>query len=70
MNIPIYRAKRIDSSEYVEGFLTKCRARYYIDIGSSHCDEIDPTTLSIHFPDGTKKVWYKMEEILNIVKKG
>ncbi len=51
MNIPIYRAKRIDSNEYVEGFLTKCRVSYFIESGSSHCDEIDTTTLSIHFPD-------------------
>ncbi len=51
MNIPIYRAKKIDSNEYVEGFLTKCRVSYFIESGSSHCDEIDTTTLSIHFPD-------------------
>ncbi len=51
MNIPIYRAKKIDSNEYVEGFLTKCRESYFIESGSSHCDEIDTTTLSIHFPD-------------------
>jgi hypothetical protein len=48
---PIYRAKKIDSDEWVEGYLTKCVESFYIEGGSSHCDEIDQTTLSINFPD-------------------
>ena len=60
--IPIYRAKKIDSDEYVEG--------YYIRENTGHfvqgCNEfsgvfkiIDPSTLAIHFPnmldsEGTK----------------
>lgn len=89
MNIPIFRAKKIDSDEYTIGELTKLlipdieiisedeeatteRWAYFIvkdismlDVGCSfnYCsenrfdfkvsekDEIDPTTLSIHFPD-------------------
>ncbi len=49
--IPTYRAKKIDSSEWVEGYLTKCQSSHFIESGSSHCDEIDTSTLSINFPD-------------------
>ena len=63
INIPIYRAKKIDSDEYVEGLLLKDfnsakhdRFRFYIqyeafDGKELHKTEIDQSTLSIHFPD-------------------
>ena len=89
MNIPIYRARRIDSDEYKIGQLTNLvipdierisndeqkdieREAYFITKGSlcknvgnsfeycgenrfvymiSELNEIDPTTLAIHFPD-------------------
>lgn len=58
-NLPIYRAKKIDSDEYVEGFyvdtvdfLTKTLKNtngYITKNGSFHI--VDISTLSIHFPD-------------------
>lgn len=65
MNIPIYRAKKIDSDEYVIGYYspaydihhyiithlgvdTKVNVVYQM---STDIHKIDPTTLSIHFPD-------------------
>ena len=54
-NIPIYRAKKIDSNEYVEGFYYKDGNDHIIFNGDSTTifglRVIDPTTLSIHFPD-------------------
>ena len=58
MNIPIYRAKKIDSDEYVEGIavdnnlLIQCTHfdSYYNEHIASVV-EIDPTTLAIHFKD-------------------
>lgn len=59
LNVPIYRAKKIDGDEYVSGYLkfTKYNNRteyvinYVYDSSSvfGEC-EIDPTTLAIHFP--------------------
>ena len=61
--IPIYRAKKIDSDEYVEGYYSPDKnyqehihTIFYFDIGDFNVDrktttQIDPTTLSIHFPD-------------------
>ena len=59
MNLPIYRAKKIDSDEYVVGFyvdtvdfLTKTlknKNGYITKNGSFHI--IDISTLSIHIPD-------------------
>lgn len=54
LNIPIYRAKKIDSDEYVEGLLGEKRQsdgtfKYYSMVGNGY--EIDPSTLAIHFPD-------------------
>ena len=53
--IPIYRAKKIDSNEYVEGFLKNCtdtgldifwiQSKQFIDY------QIDTNTLSINFPN-------------------
>lgn len=58
MNIPIYRAKKIDSDKYVEGIavdnnlLIQCTHfdSYYNEHIASVV-EIDPTTLAIHFKD-------------------
>ena len=57
--IPIYRAKRIDSDEYVEGYYLKeyyeistlTRFSNIIFIDNVSFEEIDISTLSIHFPD-------------------
>ncbi len=57
--IPVYRAKKIDSDEYVEGFLcdynnqTFNKISYYIfkDHNKMFYNKIDPTTLAINFPD-------------------
>lgn len=64
--IPIYRAKKIDSDEYVEGYLVEDKSVFYIYrnhtmISNLHqpyfageaqsLDEIDLSTLAIHFPD-------------------
>jgi hypothetical protein len=58
INIPIYRAKKIDSDEYVEGYLYSniSNNKYYIRElpinGTQELNtEIDKTTLAIHFPD-------------------
>lgn len=51
-NIPLYRAKKIDGDEYVIGFLFKDYYNFKWFIHDSvQTDEIDPSTLSIHFPD-------------------
>lgn len=68
IQIPIYRAKKIDSNKYIEG--------YYLIMGSKHCIYenklqtevvcIDPTTLSIHFPNmidkNGKKIFASLSE--------
>lgn len=61
MNIPIYRAKKIDSNEYVEGFLFKDTDGYFrITTGIKDYKHpfklpfeylIDAATLAIHFHD-------------------
>lgn len=57
-NLPIYRAKKIDSDEYVEGYL--CSSNNGVNTDNKICIqefgwwtlwEIDTSTLSIHFPD-------------------
>lgn len=54
--IPIFRAKILDSNEYVEGFYTydECHKRHLIltnqMLGLSET-RIDPTTIAINFPD-------------------
>lgn len=76
MNIPIYRAKKIDNNEYVEGFYYKDGKDHIIFNGDSTTifglRVIDSTTLAIHFPDSintnSEKVWYNLEEISNIIK--
>ena len=56
MNIPIYRAKKIDSDEYVEGYFYQ--PTHFISDGGKIIDEksydnvkIDLSTLAIHFDD-------------------
>ena len=61
--IPIFRAKKLDSDEYVEGNLVEFDDEYFIVKDTEGCylasdcfhylhyNEIDPTTISIHFPD-------------------
>jgi hypothetical protein len=63
LNMPIYRAKKIDSDEYIEGDLIQGSfifKEWINDVWSSSKDtrtnkaevyKIDPTTLAIHFPD-------------------
>ena len=64
LNLPKFRAKRIDSDEYVEGYLTRSRCYsglYILPVDFNNDDnisgyeeeiiEIDPTTLSINFPN-------------------
>lgn len=71
--IPIYRAKKIDSDEYVEGqyLAYKGYPTIFNEYGLNGI-EIDKSTLSIHFSDGintnSEKVWYNLEQILNIIK--
>ena len=78
--ISIYRAKKIDSDEWVEGYLYDeyiiCVADigkpHYIDdslnmcIDLSYYHEIDQGTLEIHFPSTNK--WYSADEISEIIK--
>lgn len=55
INTPIYRAKKIDSDEYVEGYYYKDNKDHIIFNGDSTTifglRVIDPTTLAIHFPN-------------------
>ena len=60
INLPIFRAKRIDSNEYVIGYLLQdCFGFYIIQTDNAlRCEslnnesiEINPATLAIHFPD-------------------
>lgn len=56
--IPLYRAKKIDSDEYIKGYLNRSMdhngvIHYNISLDFIYNDgvEIDPSTLAIHFPD-------------------
>ena len=54
INLPIFRAKKLDSDEYVEGYLEEHnKSDFYISLMPNEIDayKIDITTLSIHFPD-------------------
>ena len=63
INIPIFRAKKIDSDKYVVGYYSPDKnyqehihTIFYFDIGDFNVDrktttQIDPITLAIHFPD-------------------
>lgn len=50
INVPIYRAKKIDSEEYVEGFYEGWQNKHFIVISPKEYFKIDPTILAIHFP--------------------
>lgn len=56
MQIPLYRAKKLNSDEYVEGYLVidpdRGRDYYYI-LQNTYMPsvEISKSTLAIHFPD-------------------
>ena len=54
-NIPIFRAKKIDSDEYVMGWYSSpiiIEGKTYLSITNKDGEyRIDTTTLSIHFPD-------------------
>jgi len=72
-NIPIYRAKKIDSNEYVEGYYSP---RFFTCMGGKICHtintkdgnqyKIDQSTLAIHFPDmldsDNKKIFASLGE--------
>lgn len=72
VNIPIYRANKIDSDEWVEGYLTQWftdASRYCIEnfkLYSSNTINIDPSTLAIHFPNmidkNGKKIFASLSE--------
>ena len=54
INLPIFRAKKLDSDEYVEGYLEQHnKSDFYISLMPNEIDayKIDISTLSIHFPD-------------------
>ena len=55
INLPIYRAKKIDSDEYVMGWYSSpiiIEGKTYLSITNQYGEyRIDTTTISIHFPD-------------------
>ena len=55
INLPIFRAKKIDSDEYVIGWYSSpiiIEGKTYLSITNKDGEyRIDTTTLSIHFPD-------------------
>ena len=69
MNIPIYRAKRIDSDEWVEGYLTKdCFGKHFIEKCFQGVDgvsipsyRVDETTIAIHFVGWREDVFASIE---------
>ena len=84
MNIPIYRAKKIDSDEYVIGYYSPAYdIHHYIitDLGvdtkvnvvyqmSTDIHKIDPSTLAIHFSDMLDNQGNKIFASLNENGKG
>ena len=73
--IPIYRAKKIDSNEYVIGYLLpEYKGKFYLSVEwSSDFDgdtpdfvQIDISTLSINFPDMIDSKGNKIFASLNI----
>ena len=77
INIPTYRALKLGTKdEYVMGWYSSpiiIEGKTYLSITNKDGEyRIDPTTLSIHFPDSintnSEKVWYNLEEISNIIK--
>ena len=81
MNIPIFRAKKKDSDEYVEGYYHSYRDNIVSDDIVFHrivqkdkplyrFYDIDPTTLAIHFPDMLDSQGNKIFASLNEDGKG
>ena len=79
INLPIFRAKRLYSDEYVFGVPRQdSKAMYEMIIDVVEDDipgviqrYIEVNTLSIHFPDistTSENVWYNMEEISKLLK--
>ncbi len=68
LNIPLFRAKKIDSDEYVIGFYIFDGVRHLllVDRGNLVQIQIDPTTLAIHFPDMLDSQGNKIFASLNI----
>ncbi len=66
--IPIYRAEKLDSDEWAEGYLSCDRFLecYLIDTGEEFNEDIDPNTLAIHFPNmidkNGKKIFASLSE--------
>ena len=66
--IPIYRAKKIDSDEWVEGYVVISGENdidYYICPFLGYQEQIDPNTLAIHFPNMIDKNGKKIFASLN-----
>lgn len=64
INLPIYRAKKINSEDYTEGMLRKLYVdivRYYLEDEEYGCNEIDKTTLAISFDNG--KSFIKLSDL-------
>lgn len=57
INVPIYRAKKIDSDEYVismtisEGTIKRKRDLLFMEVAENKWCQVDKSTLAIHFPD-------------------
>ena len=55
LNIPVYRAKKIDNDDYIQGWYSDpviINSKLYLSITNKDgVFRIDTTTLSIHFPD-------------------
>ena len=49
--IPIFRAKKIDSDEYVIGFYEGWEEKHFIVTSPKKFFKVDHATLAIHFPD-------------------
>ena len=72
--IPIYRAKKIDSDGYIEGYLFKIWEVHYILWGTTNGNPIKTavhsSTLAIHFPDMLDKNGVKIFASLSEDGKG
>lgn len=76
INIPIYRAKKIDNDEWVEGYITtefhEKHIKYFMHDAPTEINQwcgytrIDPNTLAIHFPNmidkNGKKIFASLSE--------
>jgi len=64
--IPIDRAKKRDSKEWVKGYLFKRNEYFFIMVSAYDVYRIDPSTLAIHFPNmidkNGKKIFASLSE--------